>query len=52
MRDGQVAFDLPRAEVSDELLRRLYVQHEDELSGPAPAAEDAPVIKTVAMHCR
>ena len=52
MRDGRVAFDLPRAEVSDELLRRLYAQHEDELRGPAPTAEEAPVVKTVAMHCR
>jgi phosphonate transport system ATP-binding protein len=52
LRDGRVAFDLPRAEVSDELLRRLYAQHEDELGGPAPAAPEAPVVNPVVMHCR
>jgi phosphonate transport system ATP-binding protein len=52
LRDGRVAFDLPRSEVSDELLRRLYAQHEDELGGPAPAAAETPVVKPVVMHCR
>ena len=53
LREGEVAFDLPAAEVSRELLLRLYAQHEDELTGPAPAplvASDAPA--PVVMTCR
>ncbi len=54
MRDGQVAFDLPSAEVSPQHLHDLYAQHLHELTGPAPAAEDlvaAPALPAV-MHCR
>ena len=51
LRDGEVAFDLPSAEVSQVLLMRLYAQHEDELTGPAPeVAATAPA--AVVMHCR
>ena len=54
LRDGAVAFDLPAAQVTPERLARLYVQHEDELTGPAPAAaalvDVAPL--PVVMHCR
>ncbi len=32
LRDGQMAFDLPVAEVTPERLRALYAQHEDELA--------------------
>lgn len=52
LRDGQIAFDLPAPEVTQERLEQLYEQHEDELRGgaaPATAAEHAP---PVAMHCR
>ena len=54
LRDGALAFDLPTAEVSPELLRRLYAQHEHELSGEAPSPlEDAPrPARPAAMHCR
>ena len=56
LRDGKVAFDLPTREVTPELLRQLYLQHEEELVGPAAAgsaensvdADTAPAI----MHCR
>ena len=53
LRDGEVAFDLPAAEVSRALLLRLYAQHEDELTGPAPEPAPAnPVPAAVVMHCR
>lgn len=54
MRDGQVAFDLPAAQVTPQLLQELYVQHLHELTGPAFTAIDitaAPVLPAV-MHCR
>ena len=55
LRDGQVAFDLPAAEVTRERLARLYDQFEHELRGDVPAA--APVELPAAplpavMHCR
>ena len=58
LRDGALAFDLPAAQVTPERLARLYTQHEDELTGPAPgfatgaaqAADAAP--EPVVMHCR
>ena len=55
LRDGAVAFDLPAAHVSGDLLKRLYEQHEDELSGPAPdnqAPETTATPNPVVMHCR
>ena len=55
LRDGALAFDLPAAEVSRELLARLYAQHEDELFGPAPTSEPAPVAApaaAIALSCR
>jgi phosphonate transport system ATP-binding protein len=52
LRDGRVAFDLPREAVDESRLRDLYAQHEGELGGPAPAADDAPAAKPVVMHCR
>ncbi len=63
LREGELAFDLPAAEVTPERLRALYAQHEHELLGapagpqgagqpaaepPLPAAAPAPA----AMHCR
>jgi len=55
LRDGQVAFDLPTAEVTPERLERLYAQHEDELHGgpPAAPADEPPApLAPVAMQCR
>ena len=55
LRDGELAFDLPAAHVSQQLLHGLYAQHMDELSGAAPlqALPDsaAPGLPAV-MHCR
>jgi len=53
LRDGEVAFDLPAAEVSPALLHALYARQLHELTGPAsspdlPPTEPAPVM----MHCR
>jgi phosphonate transport system ATP-binding protein len=60
LRDGEVAFDLPAARVSEQSLKTLYAQHEDELFGsaqlgnpvnefpPMHAASAAPAV----MHCR
>lgn len=53
LRDGRLAFDLPAAEVTPERLRRLYAQHEDELTGPAPVADLPPAAAPPAVvHCR
>lgn len=53
LRDGELAFDLPAADVTPERLQALYAQHLHELNGPAPA-EDliAAVSSPVVMHCR
>ncbi len=55
LRDGALAFDLPAAEVTRELLARLYDQFEHELRGEVPlspplARPDGP--QPVVMHCR
>jgi phosphonate transport system ATP-binding protein len=39
LRDGVVAFDLPAAEVTKDMLTDLYSQHLDELTGPAPSVD-------------
>ena len=54
LRDGRLAFDLPAAAVSRELLERLYAQHEHELLGEAPPASDtaSATAQPVVMHCR
>jgi phosphonate transport system ATP-binding protein len=54
LRDGRLAFDLPAAEVTRERLERLYAQHEHELLGAPPPADEAPPVAPapVAMHCR
>ncbi|MCW5606018.1 MAG: ATP-binding cassette domain-containing protein, partial [Burkholderiales bacterium] len=36
LRDGELAFDLPAAEVTRDHLLRLYAQHEHELAGAPP----------------
>lgn len=55
LRAGAIEFDLPTAEVTPQLLERLYRQHEDELRG-APAPEFAGELLSppapVVMHCR
>jgi phosphonate transport system ATP-binding protein len=55
LRDGQLAFDLPAADVSRERLARLYDQFEHELRGDVPTttAADPPAAPLPAvMHCR
>ena len=54
LRDGAVAFDLPTAQVTPERLARLYAQHEEELTGSAPAAAAQVDVaaQPVVMHCR
>lgn len=53
LRDGLVAFDLPRAEVTPVHLQRLYAQHEAELTGSAPDGPEEPTpALPVVMHCR
>jgi phosphonate transport system ATP-binding protein len=56
LRDGQLVFDLPAAQVSPERLAHLYDQYEHELRGEAlpvalPEAEPASPAPVV-MHCR
>ncbi len=55
LRGGELAFDLPAAQVTRQLLHDLYAQHMDELSGATPvqalpdlAATELPAV----MHCR
>jgi phosphonate transport system ATP-binding protein len=56
LQQGQLAFDLPAAEVTRERLQRLYAQHEHELRGDGPftpAADSHPAPPApVVMHCR
>ena len=54
LRDGEVAFDLPAAQVTRAHLRELYAQHLHELTGPAPSdPDDVPAAPApVVMHCR
>lgn len=52
LREGRLVFDLPAAEVTPELLARLYAQHEDELRGSAPHDEPPAAPVPVAMQCR
>lgn len=54
LRDGEVAFDLPAAQVTRQHLLDLYAQHLNELTGPAEV-DLAPAAATplpVVMHCR
>lgn len=56
LRDGEVAFDLPAAQVTQDKLKALYAQHEDELFGAAPVNEfpeqNAQPGHRAVMHCR
>lgn len=53
LRDGQVAFDLPSAQVGPERLAALYAQHEHELTTPLHSSPGATAERaTVLMQCR
>ncbi|ALK90084.1 phosphonate ABC transporter ATP-binding protein [Limnohabitans sp. 63ED37-2] len=56
LRDGQLVFDLPSAQVSPERLAHLYDQYEHELRGEVLSValpDDAPARPApVVMHCR
>jgi len=53
LREGRLLFDLPAGQVTPELLARLYAQHEDELHGTAPLADEpAAPAAPMLMQCR
>ena len=58
LRDGRVAFDAPSHQVTDQMLRELYADHEDELSqelaGAAPFVDAVPPDSTIGrpVTCR
>ena len=54
LRDGRLAFDLPAAEATRDKLEQLYAQHEHELLGAPPVADDTPPAAPApaVMHCR
>jgi len=55
LRDGALAFDLPSAEVTRDVLAKLYAQYEYELSGEdaaQPDASDAAAGRSDLMMCR
>jgi len=52
LREGRLMFDLPAGQVTRERLARLYAQHEDELTGPAPTIDLPPPPSPVVMQCR
>ncbi|HMN94603.1 MAG TPA: ATP-binding cassette domain-containing protein [Hydrogenophaga sp.] len=54
LRDGQLAFDLPSAEVTRARLAALYDQFEHELRGEVPvtAPGESSGQQPVVMHCR
>jgi len=54
LRDGQLAFDLPAAEVTQDRLARLYDQFEHELRGEVPVvvASEPTAPQPAVMHCR
>ena len=54
LRGGELAFDLPAAQVTQQHLLDLYAQHLNELTGPAEVdlVPEAPTPTPVVMHCR
>ena len=54
LQSGQLAFDLPSAQVTPQVLRTLYANRLDELEGAPPPAFDPPVDAPapVPMTCR
>ncbi len=51
LREGELMFDRPAAEVSPALLSALYAQHESELQQPL-ASPEPPVVAPVPLTCR
>lgn len=53
LREGEMVFDLPSAQVTPELLSELYRNHLDELTGAVPDPLPTPLNDTkVIMECR
>ena len=54
LRDGELAFDLPAAQVTPQRLQDLYAQHLNELTGPAVVEDNLLVnaASPVVMNCR
>ncbi len=55
LREGRLEFDLPSSQVTPQHLAALYANHEEELTGAPPAADDGPITLTpqpAVMHCR
>jgi phosphonate transport system ATP-binding protein len=58
LRDGQLQFDLPAAQVGRDRLASLYAQHEAELHGELPPADPPSVTGSphraapLVVHCR
>ena len=54
LRHGELAFDLPAAQVTQQHLHDLYAQHLDELTGPAQGVADSlpESALPVVMNCR
>ncbi len=54
LREGELAFDLPVAQVTPQHLHQLYEQHLDELDSSAPSAPPDATAATapVVMYCR
>jgi phosphonate transport system ATP-binding protein len=52
LRDGELAFDLPGAEVTPARLASLYAQHEHELVAAPPALPEEVAAPAVTMVCR
>jgi phosphonate transport system ATP-binding protein len=54
LREGQLLFDLPSDQVTQQLLAQLYAQHEHELraSSNVPLDPAASPVAPVVMHCR
>ena len=54
LREGELAFDVPAAELTRQRLQRLYAQYEHELEGAAadPVPPDDAAPSSATMHCR
>ena len=54
LREGELAFDLPAAQVTPQRLHQLYEQHLDELDSSAPSAppDASAATAPVVMYCR
>jgi phosphonate transport system ATP-binding protein len=51
LREGELAFDLPSQEVTQDHLQALYQHHLDELEGPGPELA-VPDVASVVVYCR